>query len=55
MQCAKCNKDLRHCECKDLGERIEKLFESRFLFFTEEQKRVLREQAERNKEQQITE
>ena len=52
MHCVKCDKDLRHCECKDLGERIEKMFNSKFLFFTEEQKRELRERAERNEEEQ---
>lgn len=56
MHCGKCDKPLNQCTCKDLGERIEKLFASPYLFFTEEQKRVLREQAERNEtEQQRTE
>ena len=54
MFCCKCNNELELCTCLDLGERIERMFASPHLHFTNDQKERLRKRAKQNVEQQST-
>lgn len=55
MYCLACQNELHQCVCPDLKQRLEGLFKSPHLHFSEAYKEKLMEHAEKNDQKTLTE